>query len=89
MSWGELGSELRGLDSSESELSLEEEERSVVVVVVVQKRTESTFIGFECRELQSLLESVAMEEEVDIFRVANGYGAQFLSGFLRVFGWAA
>ncbi|PQP91912.1 hypothetical protein Pyn_04515 [Prunus yedoensis var. nudiflora] len=57
LSWGELGSELRGLDSSE--------------------------------ERQSLLESVAMEEEVDIFRVANGYSAQFLSGFLRVFGWAA
>lgn len=66
MSWGELDSELRGLDSSESELSLEEEERSVVVVV--QKRVESTFIGFECRERQSLLESVAREEEVDIFR---------------------
>lgn len=74
------------MDSSESELSLEEEERSVVVVV--QKRIESTFIGFECRERQSLLESVA-REEVDIFRVENSYGAQFLSGFLRVFRCAA
>lgn len=53
-------SELRGLDSSESELSLLEEEAPVVVVV---KRMESKVRDFACRERESVLESVAMEEE--------------------------